>query len=83
MRASRPAWKDTFDQNTDRYQAFWARVGSTFLDLGGAVSTAYYPLQELKVLKTDLWEEARNTRILQWAARSSGCPTAMTRLCVP
>lgn len=71
-------------------------MGSTFPDLGGAVSTAYYrdneqrlfeehlqPLQELKVLKTDLWDEARNTRILQWAARSSGCPTAMTRLCVP
>lgn len=63
------------------YRAFWARVGAEFPDLGGAVSTDYYrenerwlfreylePLQGRRVFKTDLWDEARNTRILQWSA---------------
>jgi SAM-dependent methyltransferase len=63
------------------YRAFWARVGERFPDLGGAASTRYYaaneqrlfaehlaPLGGLRVLKTDLWDEAKNTRILAWAA---------------
>ncbi len=63
------------------YQHFWFDVGATFPDLGGARSTAYYadnerrllaehlaPLAGVQLLKTDLWDEARNTRILQWAA---------------
>jgi SAM-dependent methyltransferase len=63
------------------YQRFWADVGETFPDLGGAASTRYYadneqrlftehfpPLAGLKILKTDLWDEAKNTRILAWAA---------------
>lgn len=63
------------------YQAFWARVGEQFPDLGGAASTTYYadneqrlftdhlpPLAGLRILKTDLWDEAKNTRILAWAA---------------
>ncbi len=46
----------------------------------GAVSTRYYaenerrlfaehfpPLDGLSILKTDLWDEAKNTRILTWA----------------
>ena len=66
----------------DIYRAFWARVGERFPDLGGAASTRYYadneqrlftehlaPLDGLKILKTDLWDEARNTRILAWASR--------------
>jgi SAM-dependent methyltransferase len=61
---------------------FWAGVGARFPDLGGAVSTRYYaaneqrlftehlpPLDGLKILKTDLWDEAKNTRILAWASR--------------
>lgn len=65
----------------DAYRRFWTDVGDTFPDLGGAASTAYYraneqrllttylpPLQGLRILKTDLWDEARNTRILWWAA---------------
>jgi len=61
---------------------FWAGVGARFPDLGGAVSTRYYaeneqrlftehfpPLAGLKILKTDLWDEAKNTRILAWASR--------------
>lgn len=56
-------------------------MGASFPELGGAESTAYYrsnerrlleehlaPLSGLRLFKTDLWDEARNTRILQWAA---------------
>ncbi|MDQ3070900.1 MAG: class I SAM-dependent methyltransferase [Acidobacteriota bacterium] len=63
------------------YQRFWEEVGGTFPDLGGAASTRYYaaneqrlfaehlaPLAGKRILKTDLWDEARNTRILAWAA---------------
>jgi SAM-dependent methyltransferase len=63
------------------YRQFWTGVGDTFPDLGGAASTTYYraneerlftealgPLAGRRILKTDLWDEARNTRILWWAA---------------
>ena len=62
------------------YRAFWAGVGAGFPDLGGAASTEYYahneqrlltehlgPLDGRSILKTDLWDEAKNTRILAWA----------------
>jgi exosortase/archaeosortase family protein len=61
------------------YRKFWDEVGAQFPDLGGAASTAFYfenekrliaehigTLASKRVLKTDLWDEARNTRILQW-----------------
>ena len=64
------------------YRSFWAGVGERFPDLAGAVSTEYYaqnerrlftehfpPLEGLRMLKTDLWDEAKNTRILAWASR--------------
>lgn len=64
------------------YRGFWARVGRSFPDLGEAASTRYYvenerrlfrehfpDLQGLSIFKTDLWDEARNTRILAWASR--------------
>lgn len=64
------------------YVRFWENVGADFPDLGGASSTDYYfdnevrllgehlpPLPGLRLLKTDLWDEARNTRILAWAGR--------------
>ena len=64
-----------------RYRGFWTEVGTNFPDLGGARSTAQYRADEewllrtylpdlagCRVLKTDLWDEARNTRILRWAA---------------
>jgi SAM-dependent methyltransferase len=67
------------------YRDFWAGVGERFPDLGGAVSTRYYSdnerrlftehlptLEGLRILKTDLWDEAKNTRILTWA----GCQGA-------
>ena len=62
------------------YRRFWADVGERFPDLDGAASTRYYAANEqrlfvehfpdltgLKVFKTDLWDEAKNTRILAWA----------------
>jgi len=64
------------------YRDFWAGVGERFPDLGGAASTHYYSdnerrlfrehfpaLEGLRILKTDLWDEAKNTRILAWASR--------------
>src|SRR3990167_9982437 len=64
------------------YRRFWSGVGRDFPDLAGAVSTQYYADNEqrlftehfpglagLKILKTDLWDEAKNTRILAWASR--------------
>ena len=64
------------------YRDFWAGVGERFPDLGGAASTDYYSdnerrlfaehfpaLEGLRILKTDLWDEAKNTRILAWAGR--------------
>ncbi len=61
------------------YRRFWHQVGETFPDLGGASSTAYYFANEKRLLaehvpdlarcsmmKTDLWDEVKNTRILQW-----------------
>lgn len=64
------------------YRRFWSGVGDSFPDLGGAVSTDYYSANErrlftehfpalagLRILKTDLWDEAKNTRILAWASR--------------
>lgn len=72
---------DDRDHVTSPYRAFWNEVGDTFPDLGAATSTAYYrdneqllfdqylaPLAGKRVFKTDLWDEAKNTRILRWAA---------------
>jgi SAM-dependent methyltransferase len=71
----------TVTHGEDAYRRFWHDVGDHFPDLGGAPSTDFYfqnevrllrgafpTLQGLRLLKTDLWDEARNTRILQWAA---------------
>ena len=63
------------------YRQFWAETGAVFPVLDGARSTAQYrederwlfrqflsPLEGKVILKTDLWDEAKNTRILAWAA---------------
>src|SRR5262249_15078096 len=63
------------------YRRFWNDVGEEFPTLTGAASTDYYRANEkrllgsafptldgLKILKTDLWDEAKNTQIMQWAA---------------
>ena len=65
----------------ERYRDFWADIGDGFPDLGGAASTDLYlrdeqalfeeflpDLEGKTVFKTDLWDEARNTRILRWVA---------------
>ncbi len=64
------------------YREFWVGVGEHFPDLAGAASTRYYSdnerrlftehfpaLDGLRILKTDLWDEAKNTRIMAWASR--------------
>ena len=64
------------------YTAYWTQVGAEFPSLKGAASTAYYAECEQRLLadlvpdlagkllfKTDLWDEAKNTEILLWAAR--------------
>jgi SAM-dependent methyltransferase len=79
LRASRATSRGT---PRSAYQDFWAGVGERFPDLAGAASTRFYsdneqrlftqhfpPLEGLKILKTDLWDEAKNTRILAWAGR--------------
>ncbi|MGE0866437.1 MAG: class I SAM-dependent methyltransferase [Vicinamibacterales bacterium] len=79
------------------YRSFWAGVGERFPDLSGAASTRFYAENEqrlfaehfpalsgLSILKTDLWDEARNTRILVWAhsrgARAFGIDISMPTL---
>ncbi len=70
-----------------RYREFWVNVGNQFPDLEGAASTGYYAenerrllrehfpaLQGLRLFKTDLWDEAKNTRILAWAAAQGARP---------
>ena len=68
-------------EKEEAYRGFWADVGENFPDLRGARSTIQYqedeqrllrdhfpPLAGLRIFKTDLWDESRNTRILRWAA---------------
>lgn len=75
------------DRESGNYLGFWERVGRDFPDLGGAASTDFYFENERRLLsehlprlsgamllKTDLWDEARNTRILQWAAEQGARP---------
>jgi len=70
--------------------SFWNSVGSSFPSLKGAPSTAYYAecerllftlffpkLNERRILKTDLWDEAKNTEILLWAAKQGAKPAGV------
>jgi SAM-dependent methyltransferase len=74
----------------DAYVSFWDDVGTNFPSLKGAASTAYYfecerilhqeffPRLSGKVLlKTDLWDEAKNTEILLWAAAHGARPVGV------
>jgi SAM-dependent methyltransferase len=74
-------------RNGTGYAAFWRDVGKTFPSLTGAPSTRYYfecerwlcetffpPLPGRSLLKTDLWDEAKNTQILQWLADRGARP---------
>ena len=69
------------------YSSFWADVGTNFPSLKGAASTAYYfecertlcedffpDLAGRRLFKTDLWDEAKNTEVLRWAADQGARP---------
>lgn len=75
------AWWLRRRPGTGSYRDEWNHIGEEFPDLGGAASTdtyrrderlllgeAFADLSGLRLFKTDLWDEARNSRILQWAA---------------
>lgn len=78
------------DHNHSRYVSFWGAVASTFPSLKGAASTQYYfecermlheqffpQLKDLLLFKTDLWDEAKNTEILRWAAEQGARPVGV------
>ena len=75
------------DHGQTDYVSFWDNVGECFPSLKGAASTAYYfqcertllerffpPLLGRSLFKTDLWDEAKNTEILRWAAERGARP---------
>jgi len=70
--------------------SFWDQIGSSFPSLKGAASTRYYfecerllfeqffpDLKDRKLFKTDLWDEAKNTEILRWAAEAGARPVGI------
>ncbi len=74
----------------DQEESFWEHVGATFPSLKGAASTEYYrecerilhekffpPLLGRLLFKTDLWDEAKNTEILVWAAGQGARPAGV------
>ena len=75
------------DLEQEAYHEFWDSVGEHFPSLKGAASTVYYTRCERMLLqsffpelpgkslfKTDLWDEAKNTEILRWAADHGARP---------
>lgn len=69
------------EKSQQDYNGFWSTVGTDFPSLKGAPSTDYYAECEQLLLhdhfpdlagkllfKTDLWDEAKNSEILLWAA---------------
>jgi SAM-dependent methyltransferase len=77
-------------QKDSGYQAFWEDVGTGFPSLKGAASTRYYfecerilceqflpSMKDLLVLKTDLWDEAKNSEILLWMAEKGARPAGI------
>jgi SAM-dependent methyltransferase len=74
----------------DAYTSFWDDTGAHFPSLKGAPSTAYYAeceqtllrtyapdLRNRLILKTDLWDEAKNTEILRWTAERGARPVGV------
>ncbi len=70
--------------------SFWDDVAANFPSLKGAPSTQYYfacermlceqffpPLAGRLLFKTDLWDEAKNSEILRWAAEQGARPTGV------
>lgn len=77
----------TTDADPRRDIEFWGGEVSHFPSLKGAVSTTYYfecerllieqffpTLTGQRILKTDLWDEAKNTEILRWTASRGARP---------
>jgi SAM-dependent methyltransferase len=77
-------------QEDPAYKAFWEGVGAGFPSLKGAASTSYYfecerllceqffpPLRDQLVLKSDLWDEAKNSEILLWMAEKGARPAGI------
>ena len=73
-----------------RYGAFWDDVGAQFPSLKGAASTRYYfdcerslceqffpEMKHRLVLKSDLWDEAKNSEILLWMAKKGAQPVGI------
>jgi SAM-dependent methyltransferase len=78
---------DVTTEEQRRYEARWDDVGESFPSLKGAPSTRYYlqcertlceaffpTLAGQRIFKTDLWDEAKNTEILRWAAGRGARP---------
>ncbi len=74
-------------RDRQKHEAFWTAVAATFPSLKGAASTEYYfecermlfedffpDLGGRSLLKTDLWDEAKNSEILRWAAAQGARP---------
>ncbi len=77
-------------QKTGNYVLFWEDVAVNFPSLKGAASTEYYfecermlleqffpALVNCLLFKTDLWDEAKNTEILRWAAEQGARPVGL------
>ena len=77
-------------QAAEPQPSFWDDVGANFPSLKGAASTAYYfecerwlletflpKLRDKVIFKTDLWDEAKNTEILRWAADHGARPAGV------
>jgi SAM-dependent methyltransferase len=80
----------TPDSPQNAYTSFWDDTGTNFPSLKGAPSTVYYAeceqtlmatffpsLKNSLLLKTDLWDEAKNTEILRWAADRGARPVGV------
>ncbi len=73
-----------------KHLSFWRAVGANFPSLKGAASTDYYfrcertlcstffpELAGRRILKSDLWDEAKGTEILLWAAEQGVRPVGI------
>lgn len=78
------------ERDCPTYASFWNAMGADFPSLKGAASTEYYfecertlykqfypDLKGRLLLKTDLWNEAKNTEILLWAAEQGTRPVGI------
>jgi len=75
------------ESHSPGYESFWEGVGTQFPSLKGAASTQYYfecectlcerffpEIKGRSILKSDLWDEAKNSEILLWLANKGARP---------